>query len=76
MNRLILDRMKAEVKDRKIHFHRKTKTHSTQQAISSLLHVISKAAKYDMFFLMFTLDLSKAYDRIDTFKLITKLLKL
>ena len=75
MDRLILDRMEAEIDDRRIQFGCR-RAHSTQQAISRLLHVSSEAAKDDKFFLMFSLDLSKAYDRMDTSKLITKLLKL
>ena len=64
MDRIVMDRLTLEIGEREIQFGCRT-GHSTQQAIARLLHFSSMAAVNDEYFLIFSLDLKKAYDRMD-----------
>ena len=75
MDRIVMDRLTLEIGEREIQFGCRT-GHSTQQAIARLLHFSSMAAVNDEYFLIFSLDLKKAYDRMDVSKLVSKLIKL
>ena len=73
MDKIVLARLENEIDERAMQFGCR-KGHSTQQAIIRLLHNSAMAGENGDHFLLFSLDLSKAYDRLDISKLVTKLL--